>query len=114
MAEVTKLVDDMDGSEDAVKRVLLSYDGTDYEIDLSKKNKDTLNEVLKDWLGHARRMGATSGRLARGGARSGTTRRDRTQTSHRRQWARENGWPDISERGRIPHAAEVAYEEAHR
>lgn len=116
MAQVVRLVDDIDPAiEDGVETVQISYGGTDYEIDLGKEHRDTLDEVMKNWLAHARRVGATSGRLARGhGAATGTrpARRDRAQTGHIRQWARDQGM-EISERGRIPADVMAKYQQAH-
>lgn len=41
-------------------------------------------------------------------------RRDREELDRRRTWARANGWPTLSNRGRIPAEAEAAYDAAFR
>lgn len=51
-----------------------------------------------------------SGTAARTGAQK--AKRDPEQLNAIRQWARANGWPDLGDRGRIPMAAEEAYNAA--
>jgi hypothetical protein len=39
--------------------------------------------------------------------------RDRVQTATMRAWAKDNGWPDLPDRGRLPPEVRPAFEEAH-
>lgn len=82
---------------------------------------ETFNSLFKGdvagTLRNAERVNA-DGRRGRGrprGSGSGQpARRDPEQLKAIRTWARQNGWPDLGERGRIPREAEDAYEAAHR
>jgi hypothetical protein len=104
MATVTKIIDDMDGS-DADETVSFSVDGVAYEIDLSTANADRLRDVLGEFISAARRTG---GRLKRGrpaavatqaGAADGfDTARERNRAV--REWARARGI-DVPGRGRL-------------
>jgi hypothetical protein len=104
-------------------------DGISYEIDLSAQYHDELREVLERYAAHARRAdghssggrrpartASTNGHIATGtiatkpkGAR---VKPDPEETRRIREWARREGY-EISDRGRIPHAIEDAYHEAH-
>lgn len=57
MSSVThvSLVDDLDGTE-AASTTLFEFDGRNYEIDLSEANRDKLDELLADYIAHARRL----------------------------------------------------------
>ena len=98
---ITKLVDDLDGSE-ANETVLFGLDGESYEIDLSAKNATALRKALDRYRGAARTSSVTrssgSGRRGRGGRGRG---RGDVDPKAVRVWAAENGH-EISTRGRIP------------
>ena len=64
---ITTLTDDIDGS-DADETVTFSFKGTQYEIDLSKKNVDKMVKALQPYTSAARKGG---------GRRSGTGRTTR-------------------------------------
>ena len=103
---ITILTDDIDGS-DADETVTFTFQGTPYEIDLSKKNLDKMVKALQPYTTAARTTG---------GRRSGTgrtTRRgaDKDQLAKIRQWARANGH-QVSDRGRISTAVQEAYHAA--
>jgi hypothetical protein len=103
---ITTLTDDIDGS-DADETVTFTFEGTQYEIDLSKKNLDKLVKALQLYTSAARKAG---------GRRSGTRRTtargaDKTQLAKIRQWARANG-QQVSDRGRISAAVQEAYHKA--
>ncbi|MBD3783003.1 MAG: Lsr2 family protein [Micrococcales bacterium] len=95
---VTILSDDLDGKESAdIRTVTFGYDGATYEIDLSKKNLAALEKALAPYVEAGRKT---------------TTRRPRsapaqrtTVTAQDRSWLRQNGFPDIKDRGRLPRAA---------
>ena len=61
---ITTLTDDIDGG-DADETVTFSFKGTQYEIDLSKKNVDKMVKALQPYTSAARKSG---------GRRSGTGR----------------------------------------
>jgi hypothetical protein len=97
----TRLVDDLDGS-DADETVTFSFEGREYEIDLSDDNAARLRNTLAVFVAAARR--AESGR--RGGrAHTLGSRRPANATEHKvaiRTRASANGH-DASERVRLPH-----------
>jgi Lsr2 len=97
-------VDDIDGS-DAEGTVRFGFDGTGYEIDLSKKHADQLAQAIAPFIAAARKV-PSSRRPARG-ARAG--RRDLSEV---RAWARGQGIK-VSERGRIPADVLAKYHAAH-
>ena len=104
---ITTLTDDIDG-DDAVETVAFSFKGTQYEIDLSKKNVDKMVKALQPYTSAARRSGGRrsgAGRTTSGGA-------DRDQLAKIREWARANGHT-VSDRGRISADVQAAYDKAH-
>lgn len=93
---ITKLVDDMDGSELAEGRgatVRFSFEGASYEIDLSDKNAKKFKQTLDPYIDVARRVKRENRSRAAGG-------RD-YDPKVVRAWAVEQGIP-VPERGRIP------------
>ncbi len=99
------LVDDMDGSP-GDRTINFTWDGTAYEIELSKKNAAAFEKAMKPYLDVARRIRGSRGRRA-GVARGG--KRDLTAI---REWAAQNGF-EVSSRGRIAGSVIEAYEAAH-
>jgi hypothetical protein len=100
---VTTLTDDIDGGE-AAETVTFAFKGTQYEIDLSKKNLDRMIKALQPYTTAARKSG---------GRRSGTGRTtnrgaDKDQLAKIREWARTNAH-QVSDRGRISTAVQEAY-----
>jgi hypothetical protein len=108
------LVDDLDGSP-GDKTVSFAWDGTGYEIELSRKNYQAFEKAMRPYVKAARRArGGTSrrrpsARSSRGG-NSGNNKRDLGAI---RAWAAENGF-QVSERGRIASSVVEAYEAAHQ
>jgi hypothetical protein len=100
-----KLIDDLDGSE-ATQTVLFALDGKSYEIDLNDENNSKLREALAPFLGGARKV--SGGRMP-AVRRIGSTAPTRDLAAVR-VWARENGWPDLGERGRVPDEILKAYD----
>ncbi|HEY8482438.1 MAG TPA: Lsr2 family protein [Spirillospora sp.] len=100
------LVDDIDGGE-ADETVSFSLDGTNYEIDLSKKNAAKLREGLKPFVEHARKARKPTGR-----GRSTRTAGSRERSAEIREWAKRRGIK-VNERGRIPANVIEQYEAAH-
>lgn len=104
-----RLVDDLDG-ETADETVTFAIDGTEYEIDLSRKHALELRKSMDRFVDAARRVGRT------GGARRGTARvggsgsgsnRERNQAI--RDWAKSKGF-EVSDRGRISQELVDRYE----
>lgn len=98
------LEDDLDGGP-ADETVRFGLGGSEYEIDLNKKNAKAFRKELAPYIGHARKAG--------GGQRR---RSVRTSSSHERSggiraWAKDNGIP-VSGRGRIPASVVEQYEAA--
>lgn len=110
------LVDDIDGGE-ATATVRFGLDGTEYEIDLNKKNADALRGVLGEYTGHARAVSGHRGTGRRTGTRNprqaagGGNALSRTESLRVRTWARENGF-DIKDRGRVPADLVTKYKES--
>ena len=97
------LLDDLDGGE-ASETVSFGLDGTSYEIDLSEGNAEKLRDMLSNYVGAARRVGAAGGGRRSGRARAaggGRAAMDREQAAAIRAWAKKQGLK-VSDRGRIP------------
>jgi hypothetical protein len=95
------LVDDLDGGE-ADETVTFALDGTQYEIDLSKKNDAKLRDALAKYTSVATKVGrgvaTTRGTATRGRGVSAKANLDQNRAI--RQWAQSKGIP-VSDRGRI-------------
>src|SRR5215470_7865940 len=98
------LEDDLDGGP-ADETVRFMVDGTDYEIDLNKKNAAALRKKLAPFVEHARRAGRGQRRRAARSAASGE------RGSDIRAWAQGQGIA-VSGRGRIPASVVEQYEAA--
>jgi hypothetical protein len=106
---ITKLVDDLDGSE-ATETVTFGLDGEGYEIDLNAKNAAALRKALDRYRAAARQSSAGRASTAsrgRGRAAKGRGRGD-IDPKAVRIWAAEHGH-EISSRGRIPSEILEAY-----
>ena len=97
-----QLIDDLSG-EDAQETVSFSFEGSDYEIDLSADNAADLRKTLKRYAAKGRRLRRSSGPTA---GRAVLMSREETQQI--RNWATENGY-NPSPRGRISQAIRRAY-----
>ena len=98
------LEDDLDGGP-AAETVRFAYGGTEYEIDLSKKNAAAFHKQLAPSLEHARKSG-------RGQTRSrARTVASRQRSGDIRAWAKDHGIA-VSERGRIPASVVEQYQVA--
>ena len=98
---IHELIDDLDGKA-ADETVTFMLDGTQYEIDLSKKNAGKLRDALAPFVAAGTKVGR--GAVASGRGRDsrgrGSTRSDRDQNRAIREWAQAKGI-DVSDRGRI-------------
>jgi hypothetical protein len=110
-ATVEVLVDDLDGS-DGAQTVTLGWNGDWRELDLSKKNLNSLSRALDRYWNVGRPVSA----------KARTTRRTRSRKSSApvktkrdpkviRAWATQNGIA-VTARGRIPADVERKYNEA--
>jgi hypothetical protein len=105
---VEQLVDDLDGGK-AVEAVRFSYQGVDYEIDLSARNAKAMDKAVAPYVSAARRVG---------GRRAGSRRPARRSSSRGpdarlvREWASSQGI-DVSTRGRVRADVLRQYQEAH-
>ncbi|MET8149377.1 Lsr2 family protein [Actinoplanes sp. NPDC049668] len=117
MAKVTRIVDDLDGTElkdgDGGGTVTFSIRGQYYEIDLSKKNQDALDKALEKYTNKATKVAAP---VRGGGVAKKVTKvspaGDKDQRLAIREWANANGHK-VSDRGRISQDILDAYEAAH-
>ena len=98
---LTILSDDLDGKESKdIATVTFGFDGANYEIDLSKKNRAALEKALSPYLDAARKTSSTP--------RRSTKKSSPSVTSEDREWLRSNGFPSVKDRGRLPSAATEA------
>jgi len=98
------LEDDLDGGP-ADETVRFGIGGTDYEIDLSKRNAAAFRRQLAPFIEHARKAGRGARR------RPGRTASSRERSADIRAWAKDQGIA-VSERGRIPASVVEQYEAA--
>jgi hypothetical protein len=107
------LVDDLDGSP-GDKTVMFAWEGTPYEIELSRKNYVAFEKAVRPYVKAARKVrgGSTTRRrpASRGGRGNSGGKRDLGAI---RAWAAENGYA-VSERGRIASSVIEAYESSHQ
>ena len=101
---VVTLEDDLDGGP-AEETVRFAVGGSEYEIDLNKKNARAFRRQLAPFIEHARRAGRGQrrgpARPGPGGERAGDIR----------AWASQQGIA-VSGRGRIPASVVAQYEAA--
>jgi Lsr2 len=98
------LEDDLDGGL-ADETVRFRIGGTEYEIDLSKKNAAAFRRKLAPFIDHARKSGRGLRR------RAGRTAASRERSGEIRAWAKDRGIA-VSGRGRIPASVVAQYEAA--
>ena len=89
-----ELEDDLDGGQ-AEETVRFDVDGSEYEIDLSKKNATAFRRKLAPFIDHARKAGRGQRR------RPGRTASSRERSGDIRAWAKDQGIA-VNARGRIP------------
>ena len=98
------LEDDLDGGP-ADETVRFGLGGTDYEIDLSKKNASKFRRQIAPYIEHARKAGRGQRR------RPARTTSSREHSGDIRAWAKDHGIA-VSERGRIPASVMEQYHAA--
>ena len=105
---VTHITDDIDGSKDATE-VTFSFNGTDYSIDLSKKNLGAFEKAIKPYVDAATKVtGRNSASRRTKTSPSAGTRRDLASI---RAWAKQQGL-QVSDRGRVSAAVVEQYDAA--
>jgi len=124
VARTIIVTDDLDGSSPA-EPVQFTYDGVNWEIDLSAKNREKLQKALQPFLDKAHpadmaQPKTTTTTLARTRTRTRTrSRPSRSAKNGRehldaiRQWAQENGYK-VGDRGRIAKSIIEEYELAQK
>lgn len=117
MAEkiIRLLTDDMETEEVEADAGTVEFglDGDSYEIDLSKRNAAELRGELKRWIANAR--------LVKGRAKAAPKTATGTLADYNsdqrvaiRHWARTNGYPDLSDKGKVPQEVVEKFELAHQ
>jgi hypothetical protein len=96
------LEDDLDGGP-AAETVRFAIGGSEYEIDLSKKNARKFRKGLAPFVEHARKAGRGQRH------RPARTSAARERSGDIRAWAKAQGIP-VSDRGRIPASVVRQYE----
>lgn len=109
MAKTTliEITDDLDGSKNAVE-TSFSFRGTDYTVDLGKRNLAALEKALKPYIDAASKV--SNGPAAK--RRSTTTAHTGPDLGAIRAWAKGAGI-EVSERGRISKTVREQYDAAH-
>lgn len=106
---IVEITDDLDGSKDAVE-VSFAFQGTEYTIDLGKKNAAAFEKALKPYIDAATRVPARRAPSTR--RRTGKSSASGPDLADVRSWAKENG-VEVSGRGRVPQNVIDQYLAAH-
>jgi hypothetical protein len=99
-----ELQDDLDGGQ-ADETLRFGLGGSEYEIDLSKKNANRFRRQIAPYIEHARKAGRGQHR------RPARTSSRRERSGDIRAWAKDQGIA-VSERGRIPASVVEQYQAA--
>ena len=111
---------------DGAETVTFGFDGYDYSLDLCKEHGEDFHNTMQGLIGWSSdRTRSGSGRRTRrasssddagasgGGASTPRSSADRERLKAIRDWARQNGHPNLGDRGRVPQAVVAAYDAAH-
>ena len=111
---------------DGTETVSFGFDGYDYSLDLCKEHSEDFHNTVQGLIGwssdrtrsgggrrSSRRSGSADDGAAGGGAAPARSSADRERLKAIRDWARENGHPNLGDRGRVPQAIVAAYDAAH-
>jgi hypothetical protein len=98
--ETIRLVSDLDGG-DADETVEFAIDGKTYVIDLSTVQAADLRTKFALYAASARRL-RSSKPATSSSSRNPKSAESREQNAAIRAWARDNGYGDLGDRGRIP------------
>ena len=108
--------DDVEANES----VGFAYDGYSYALDLCPPHAESFHATVQtmiEWSSERTRAG--TGRRSRRTTPSAASKAELGPTSDRerlraiREWARDNGYPELGNRGRIPQHIVDEYEAAH-
>ncbi len=111
---------------DGTETVSFGFDGYDYSLDLCKEHSEDFHNTVQGLIGwssdrtrsgggrrSSRRSGSADDSIGGGGAALARSSADRERLKAIRDWARQNGHPNLGDRGRIPQAIVAAYDAAH-
>jgi hypothetical protein len=111
---------------EGAETVTFGFDGYDYSLDLCKEHSGDFHNTVQGLIGwssdrtrsgggrRSRRAASTDDAGASGAAASSPrSSADRERLKAIRDWARENGHPNLGDRGRVPQAIVAAYDAAH-
>lgn len=117
--QTIQYTDDLDGKpleSDDHERIRFGYAGKVREMDVSRKHAEQYQRAMEKYADVARVVGnlPESGPYLVSGKPATRTKgadaaRSREESELIREWARVNGWPNISDRGRIPVPVLTAY-----
>lgn len=106
--KITKFIftDDLTGQEvgeDQIVTQRFTFEGVQYEIDLTSDNTEKFRTAMKPWMEASRRVGGkaakkTAAKKAASSASNGSAQHSAAEI---RDWARTQGL-DVPDRGRIP------------
>ena len=103
---IIELTDDIDGTT-ADQTVTFTFQGSTYEIDLSKKNLDKLVKAMEPYTSNGRKSGGRRSATGRSTSRGS----DKNQLKAMREWGTANGFK-VSGRGRVSTELQNAYHAA--
>ena len=110
---------------EGAETVTLGFDGYDYSLDLCKEHGEDFHNTMQGLIGwssdrarsggarRTRRAASSDESSAAGTATPARSSADRERLKAIREWARQNGHPDLGDRGRIPQTVVAAYDAAH-
>jgi hypothetical protein len=109
MAQKIVLVDDLDGVSDATHLLTFFVDGDEYEIDLNAENNAKYEEEI---AAHRQMLQflADHGRRVERQRKLAPKARTKADYDKIRDWARENGFPQVKDAGRIAEHILTAYD----
>jgi hypothetical protein len=102
----TEYTDDIDGSK-AEGTVAFAFEGSSYEIDLSKSNSRAFEKAMAVYVGHARKVRSVRTKAVGRGKSNG-----KHDLSTVREWATANGYA-VAPRGRVATEVLEAFDAAH-
>ena len=110
---------------DGAETVIFGFDGYDYSLDLCTEHGGDFHNTMQGLIGwssdrtrsgggrRARRTSSSDDAATAGTVTPARSSADRERLKAIRDWARQNGHPDLGDRGRIPQAIVAAYDSAH-
>lgn len=105
------LIDDLTGDEvpeTEGSTVKYSFEGNEYEIDLTRHNIELFQKALEPYISNSRKV-KSAPRAPRAPRGMPTV----YKTIAARRWCKNHGFPNLPDRGRLPEEARQAYLDAH-